>query len=241
MKHSIDNRRYLMAAIVCLQMLCASGCGRLHSKACCPVYLPRNHFLGSEAIRTPPCAPDCQFYGLKKTAWREWPVEWQHWQPTQCPPCAMEVLPYETTELAEPPAHEHQPSTTPPVDQAPAKVRDEAIDPSESTVPQRRLSPLELFPPVEEDEGAAPGALTPDVKPLEPGPMPGSDMPVAPPQEATPGSAESSSWSAPSVPGRTTVPASQSTQYATLSSLINGSESAVRTNTRAPRPSKFRR
>jgi hypothetical protein len=231
-------------------MALAAGCRYLPSKQCCPVYLPQDHLLGSEAIRQPPCAPDGDFYGLKKTSWRQWPAEWQLCPPTNCPPQAMEMLP-PATMLEGAPVEMERLQSVPPEGGPPAA--EAGPPPEERLDPQRRVRPFDLFGPVEEDAPATPDSgpppldsidqaeppANPGQPPVGPGQAPRADSPSQP---SAPGSVEPSSWSRPE---------GDSEAISILNSSRAGSQvppgwppqanSASRINTRAPRASKFRR
>ena len=102
MTHWTELWRKVAKLVVFLYLAVVTGCGYLPSKKCCPVYLPNDHFIGNEALRVPPCGPDDIFYGLKKTAWREWPEEWNLWQPSPVTTSQFEPIPAEAQQSAEP-------------------------------------------------------------------------------------------------------------------------------------------
>ena len=202
-----------MAAVVGLQMLGATGCGYLQSKKCCPVYSPQDHLIGSEAVRMTPCGAEGQFYGLKKTSWREWPAEWELWQSSPCPPYAMEMLPLATPESSEPVKVERLQPVSPESRDVPAEADPE---PDNSAEPPRKIDPFDLFGPIEGEEGTTPGASPPQLDRIEPGqpaessppaelgPPAESGPPATLPRDPPPSSVKPSSWSMPySKPART--------------------------------------
>jgi hypothetical protein len=159
-----------MGLVVCLYLVVASGCGLVRSKHCCPVYLPHDHLLGSEAIRIPPCGPDGPFHGLSRTTWRQWPVQWQLWQPVGCPVTEpVELLPYTAPRNGTGPA---KPLPDIEFQAEPAPVQPQRqVEPPAAEQPRRSVDPMELFKPDDSPPGqppAAPGQEPNRREPTEP-------------------------------------------------------------------------
>lgn len=237
-------RRSVATAVACLHLVVANGCGYIQSKKCCPVYLPNDHLLGNEAVRTGPCGPDGQFYGLKRTTWREWPAEWEQWQPSHCAVQPAELLPPAGLESA-PVDVDHLRPIEPQHETAPAQNKGETDIPAE---PRRRIDPLELFGPTKSDEGAKMEENRQEHDRLQPNIQQQTGLPVNLPQEEwQPGSVRPSSWSlveADLQNGSRTSSNDSATTQGQLElppSWPSDSPPVRQTNRRAPRPSKLLR
>jgi hypothetical protein len=157
--------------------LAVPGCAHLTSRKCCPTYVGHNHLLGSEAVRVLPCGPDGPFFGMKRTMWREWPVEWQLWQPASCPEMQpLEIVPNGGQTI--PPTFEQPLAKPAPVYDMPQVPKPGGLEPQvPAPIQPRQSTPDDLFGPQDLQGPASPD--TPAV--------PGVDQPT--------GSVEPSSWS----------------------------------------------
>ena len=230
MRHWNNLGRVWAGAAVCLCVLAAPGCAHLASKKCCPVYVGHNHLLGSEAVRVTPCGPDGPFFGMKRTMWREWPLEWQLWQPASCPEMQpLEIVPNGSQGI--PPVLQQPLERPAPVIDEPQVPRPGEPEPQVPLpVPPPPTAPNDLFGPQDLQGPVSPG--TPAV--------PEADQPT--------GSVEPSSWSQTQPNHPRTGPGSDRRWDALLLRRLDSPAAETAdsvplraANTRAPRSSKLRR
>jgi hypothetical protein len=162
MKRWSESWRKWVHLVVSSHLVVSTGCGCLTSKKCCPVYLPHDYLLGSEAVRIPPCGPDEVFYGLKHTTWREWPAEWKLWQsPVDTPELVKPIPPVEPEPVTPVPrteldgtshpeaeaAPDEQPKAEPPASPEDAKLDPGLFDNVELQPPSDDRGTIEPFNP----------------------------------------------------------------------------------------------